>query len=79
MTPRPFSSGSQYSDWSSKNCANCSKGAKEPDFVMCCDIEEKLFVASFEDGNIDKDIYDRMGAKSNVGIYNWHCPEKQEI
>lgn len=75
---RPFSFGSQYSDWSSKNCANCIKGAKEPDFVINCDIEQELLLASFEDGYVTEDVFKRMGAEKNEGNYNWICPERQE-
>lgn len=77
MGKRPFHCGSQYEDWSGKNCESCALGAKEPDFEMKCDIEQALLEACFRDGCVEEPIYERMGAEENKGHYIWQCPEKQ--
>jgi len=68
---RPFSSGSQYSEWTASNCERCTKAYDRGEY---CEIENALLIAFFDDGNVTQEIATRMGINSDSG-YCWMCPE----
>lgn len=73
---RPFSSGSQYGDWTDSNCRTCDLRWREElhTGLPCpCGIEQALLVACFGDGRIPLAIADRMG--HGEGRYGWPCRE----
>lgn len=73
MNYRPFSNGSQYCDWDSRNCCNCIKySTTDPDK---CEIQNALSEACFGDGTVTEDIAKRMGYMEHKNSYNWRCPE----
>jgi hypothetical protein len=61
MSVRPFSTGSQYADWTDKNCANCWKAVKSSKRFNCS-IEKELGKAYWDNGEIPDEIAARMGA-----------------
>lgn len=70
---RPFSNGSEYRHWLSKNCNICFKRYKiDRDPPTMCDIEEALALAYVTDGKIAEKIYERMKL---AGEFNYNCPE----
>jgi len=75
---RPFSSGSQYDDWTSSNCDRCTKGYHlQPDGEWPnCKIEGALLKAYFGSGEIDDEIAELMGYNSvEQPAYGWKCNE----
>jgi len=75
---RPFSNGSQYSDWTSSNCDRCTKGYHlQPDGEWPnCDIESALLNAYFDNGEITTEIAERMGYNSvEQPAQCWKCNE----
>lgn len=81
---RPFSTGSQYSDWEDRNCEKCRLGYDHHEEMFCCDIQEHLGLALLSDGEISTNFADRMGyyknnpPKTEGFSYTWDCPEKVE-
>lgn len=74
---RPFSSGSQYADWTGCNCDRCTKGAARlgPDALPTCEIELALGEAYFGSGKVSAEIAQRMGHTDHKGAYAWPCNE----
>lgn len=74
---RPFSNGSQYSDWSGCNCERCTKGAHMLGFdaLPTCEIELSIGEAYLGDGRVSADIAERMGYTANTSRYVWPCNE----
>jgi hypothetical protein len=68
-----FSNGSQYTDWTSRNCDRCSKYDPEGEKEFECDIDSALFNAFWDDGKVTEEIAKRMGYQP--GLYTWACPE----
>jgi hypothetical protein len=71
---RPFSSGSEYSDWTYRNCkAGCRR------YTMgeaTCDLEIALGRAYMGDGTISPSIAKRLGCdRSELGYPATPCPE----
>ena len=72
---RPFSSGSQFIDWTAANCDRCTRGCHRlsenapPD----CPLELALFEACFDDGTITAAVAERIGYAA--GEYCWQCGE----
>lgn len=58
---RPFSSGSEYGDWTANNCGSCDKAAPEDGSWPTCEIEAALVTAYVGEGTIPLPMYDRMG------------------
>ena len=80
---RPFSCGSQYGDWRSRNCDKCTKGyhnhKPEPKNGMGpCDIDNAIGMAYLGSGSVAKKIAERMGFASSLE-YSWACPERELI
>lgn len=76
-TVRPFSSGTQYLDWTCSNCDTCSKQAP-PDAAldeMPCPIEAALAWAALDEGRVPLPLAERMGYTRHKGDYVWPCPE----
>lgn len=78
MSVRPFSSGSQYENWSDANCGGCTK-SDYPDELRepPCPLELALLEACFGDGEVSDDVASRMGATENRGRYCWRCKERE--
>lgn len=74
---RPFSSGSQFADWSGCNCDRCDKGVHSlgPEAWPTCEIEIALYNAYGDDGSVPADIANRMGHTEHKGEYVWPCNE----
>jgi hypothetical protein len=77
-TVRPFSCGSQGSDWMSANCERCQKGGES---AGACDIDVAHGKAYWGDGKVPQAIADRMGATEfgHGRCYNWPCPEFRDV
>ena len=73
---RPFSTGSQYADWSARNCGTCKKGFKDrPDQnPFQCEWERALCIASICDGQITQEVARAIGYLDNRDCYIWECP-----
>lgn len=92
---RPFSNGSQASDWSEHNCSNCLR--YNPDYIpgenKGCDLEFRIFVLEEEcvdwdyvggDGTVNEETARRMGylkvkESDNPTAYGWPCGELDPI
>lgn len=80
---RPFSCGSQYGDWRSRNCYRCVKSYEntkpEPkDGMGPCDIDNAVGMAYIGSGSVTPEIAKRMGySGENEGAYGWDCPERE--
>ena len=73
-----FSTGSQFADWTSKNCDHCKKAMAENASRYTCDIEKALWDAYMSDGKVDKAIAHRAcyhPSAGGIGYYNWPCDE----
>jgi hypothetical protein len=76
---RPFSSGTQFADWTSRNCDRCSKGASptlEPDQWPTCEIEGALVAGYVGDGTITAEIAKRMALEPLA--LTWECGEFED-
>lgn len=93
MTARvsPFHCGTQFGDWTSRNCDTCTKGiyavtgkdaptwAEVPEDRRCA-IEYALGEAYIGDGTISAEIARRMGYGDDVRQrVPWRCPEVEGV
>jgi len=71
----PFSNGSQYMDWTYRNCDRCRKQAPTEVSLdeIPCEIERALIWAMVDDGKIPLPIAERM--KLDKRAYTWPCGE----
>lgn len=74
---KPFSTGTQYADWTSRNCDTCKKGFNEKKSEYRCDYEFKLALAYVGNGYVSKEIAHVIGYLDNKNCYIWECPEWQ--
>jgi hypothetical protein len=76
---RPFSNGSQFTDWEGSNCERCTKSALNDDsWAINCTLLNALFTAQIEDGSIDEATARRLGYLTDEGEdrrYVWQCGE----
>ena len=74
MKVRPFSNGSEYTDWLCKNCDQCNISFENQNLKrgFICHIEEAL-ANSYWEGEMDKTIADKIGFTDN--FFN-NCPFK---
>jgi hypothetical protein len=82
-TARPFSCGSQYGDWRSRNCDRCAKGYdnQEPqpaNGIGPCEIDNAVSMAYLDRGTVTPTIAKRMGY-TDPCAYSWECPEFQAL
>lgn len=72
---RPFSNGSEYRDWTERNCRDgCLFFDAEP---PKCELEFALGLAYFGDGTIAPEIARRLGCSTEtMGYPAAHCPKK---
>lgn len=77
---RPFSNGSQYVDWTARNCDRCAKQFDWEAQESHCDIEAALSFACIDDGRITAEIARRAGITDETRThYTWDCPERLPI
>lgn len=57
----PFSNGSEYRAWRSRNCDTCAKDYVEGNQDSLCPMEEAISLASITDGKIPRDMAARVG------------------
>ena len=74
---RPFSSGSQFGDWESRNCLRCKKRWDEVTNTFHCDLDAMLTVARVDDGTMPPEHAKRIGFVSSSAAYTWDCPERE--
>lgn len=78
-----FSNGTQFADWTDRNCDRCKKGASvilEPHEWPTCEIEYAIGVAYIGSGKIDEEIAKRAGVSEETkGCYTWECNEYERI
>lgn len=82
---RPFSNGSQFSDWEDRNCWRCKKsyhnnppGKREDGYDMPynCELDEAITVAYLGDGTLSEEQGKRIGyTESDPPHYTWKCAE----
>jgi hypothetical protein len=72
---RPFHCGSQYADWESRNCDNCTKGLKIGRARFRCPLQKAITIAYWDDGTVSEDIADRIGVPKAGDRWGWRCPE----
>jgi hypothetical protein len=75
---RPFSTGSQFADWTSRNCDSCKKGYDKKRSKFKCDYEFALGFSYVGDGMITEEIARAIGYLDNFNeeeeCYIWECP-----
>ena len=71
---RPFSTGSQYAEWTFRNCGSCRKGFNNKKSVFYCDWELALCVAHVTNGEITEKAAKAIGYLDNKDCYIWECP-----
>lgn len=71
---RPFSSGSQFGDWTERNCERCKKSSEDG---SKCDLELALCMAYFGDGTISREEAGRIGCDKSKRLYTWDCTERE--
>ena len=71
---RPFSTGSQYGDWSGRNCDSCKKGFNRKKDVFRCEWEMVLCRAYIYDGQVTEEVAKAIGYFGNEECYIWECP-----
>ena len=73
---RPFSTGTQYLDWTDRNCERCTK--YDPiEFQGNCEIDGALGLALIGHGEVSDEIATRMGYDDNANYFTWDCPERE--
>lgn len=75
MGVRPFSNGTEFTDWLEGNCERCKKGAGYSGEWPTCPIEDALTYAMFDDGTIDDAIADRIGPGEGIRRIAARCGE----
>jgi len=75
---RPFSNGSQFCDWQSRNCDRCTKYVAGIDDISksVCEIDIALGKSMWGDGSVSEEIGERMGYGDPLA-YNWDCTERE--
>jgi hypothetical protein len=75
MKKRPFSNGTDFTLWMSKNCDECkiSTSFRDSDKFLC-HIDEALIIAYFDDGVIDEKIFNKIGQRKDLHFND--CPFK---
>jgi hypothetical protein len=74
---RPFSCGSQFADWESRNCDRCKKFNPDDINKSECDLTLALGDAYLGDGEITEEIAKRIGFVP--GAFSWDCPERSTV
>ncbi len=72
---RPFSNGSDFTNWMTNNCDECKISTSfrdSSDFI--CHIDEALTIAYLDDGKIDENIFNKIGRRKDLHLNN--CPFK---
>jgi hypothetical protein len=67
---RPFYCGTQFADWTARNCDKCTVGKD-------CEIGQACATAFFGDGSFTPAMARRMGWSGDVAEYTWDCPERK--
>lgn len=70
----PFSTGSQYGEWCSRNCDSCKKGFDKKRSKFRCDYEFALGAAYCGDGQVTEEVAKAIGYLDNKECYIWECP-----
>lgn len=72
---RPFSTGSQYNEWTSRNCGSCKKAFdQKPVEGFRCDWEKALCVAFLHNGQVSEEVAKAIGYLDNKECIIWECP-----
>ncbi|MHB0967422.1 MAG: hypothetical protein ACYC36_13315 [Bellilinea sp.] len=74
----PFSSGTQFADWTENNCRRCKRYGTKPDPEKC-EIDFAFGDAFWGDGSVSEDIAKRMGYLDNQRSLVWRCNEFEPI
>lgn len=57
---RPFSNGTEFEIWENKNCCQCNiSSINRNDLKLVCHIEEALTMAYFDDGKLEKTLFNK--------------------
>lgn len=75
---RPFSSGGQFSNWSSSNCDRCINGG-DRQLLPTCEIELAIGEAYLGDGTVSVEVARQVGYFDNKGYYVWPCGMYAEL
>jgi hypothetical protein len=75
---RPFSCGSQFADWETRNCYRCKKFNPDDINKSNCDLTLALGDAFLGDGEITDEVAKRIGAADSAS-YGWDCPERATL
>lgn len=78
MSVRPFSSGSEFSFWVSRNCATCRKYNAAEWNPGDCEIDKALGLAYMGDGRVSEEIAKRAGLPVPYPDGDGICPERVE-
>ena len=75
---RPFSNGSEYDDWTAKNCMNCERYEYRPSADNGCILDIELAVGFIGAGEIDIEVAKRIGIVRQSGkfVTLGDCKEK---
>ncbi len=79
---RPFHCGTQFVDWTARNCDRCALGrGSDPDVTLddlVCELERAVTWACMDDGTVSREVADRIGATAaGVRALTWDCPERK--
>lgn len=78
MSYRPFSNGSEFGDWTCRNCDRCWKSkVSELTQRSRCPMENALARGSVSDGTIPQRIAKRLGWDGKSSLRD-ACPEREE-
>lgn len=71
---RPFSNGSQYTDWEERNCSRCKLDMPETGKRFRCPLQKALTLAYWGDGTISETEAKGIGLdESDPPHYTWAC------
>lgn len=76
---RPFSCGTQFMDWNSRNCRGCIKYDERDASRQKCEIDWAFGTAFLGDGTISEEIAERSGHNANQDAFVWDCPERVAV
>ena len=73
--PVPWSNGTSWGDWQSRNCDRCPLSYDNNDETWRCDLEKSIYYNGMVDGTLPVDIARRLGVTDSVND-GFACKER---